>query len=134
MLSKAFLRSMKHACTLPLLIFYIYMSCSITNAWVVQEWCRLKPAWFGDMISLSVVNFSNLVYINLSRTFVQMLVNEIGLYCIGFLGSSLSLGMRKIFAFHIPFGTVCLFHISVTSFTVISNVTFPPYFNSSAVS
>ena len=86
------------------------------------------------MISLSVVNFSNLVYINLSRTFVQMLVNEIGLYCIGFLGSSLSLGMRKIFAFHIPFGTVCLFHISVTSFTVISNVTFPPYFNSSAVS
>ena len=62
-----------------------------------------------------------------------MFVNEIGLCCVGFLGSCLSLGMRKMLACHIPFGTVCLLHINVRSFAVMSNVVFPPYLSSSAV-
>ena len=133
MLSKAFLRSMKHACTFPLFFFCICMSCSITNAWVEHEWYFLNPAWFGDRMLLSFVCFSSFWYSSLSTTFVHTFVSEIGLCCIGFLASYLSFGMRKIFAAHIPIGTSCFLHIRETRFTVISSATFPPYFSISAV-
>ena len=133
MLSNAFLRSMKHACTFPLACFYIYISCSMTKDWVAHEWCFLKPAWFGDSISFSFVCFSNLSYSSLSITFVHTFVSDIGLCCIGFFVSFLSFGIRKISAWHMLSGILCCYHISCVSFVVMANATCPPYFKSSAV-
>ena len=133
MLSNAFRRSMNHACTRPRRSFCSCMSCSMTKAWVTHEWYFLKPAWFGDMMSLSSVCFRSLAYINLSITLDHMFVRDIGLCCVGFALSCLSLGIRNMLAYHSPFGTVCWRHISCTSVTVISHAGFPPYFSSSAV-
>lgn len=72
-------------------------------------------------------------YSSLSMTFVHMFVSEIGRCCIGFFTSLRSLGMRKILALHISYGTICCSHMSCTSLTVISSPAIPPCFSSSAV-
>ena len=103
------------------------------KVWVANEWCFLKPAWFGDSISFSFVCFSNLSYSSLSITFVYTFVSDIGLCCIGFFVSFLSFGIRKISAWHMLSGKLYCYHTSCVSFVVMSNDTCPPYFRSSAV-
>ena len=133
MLSNALRRSMNHAYTFPLFSFCICMSCSMTKACVVQEWCFRKPAWFGDIIFFSSVWARSFSYISLSMTLVHTFVSDIGLCYMGFFMSYLSLGMRNMFACHICFGMFCCRHMSCINLTVISHATGPPCFRSSAV-
>ena len=97
-LSKAFRRSMKHACTFFPSSFCSCTSYSITNAQVVQEWYFRNPAQFGEMMLFVSVCSKSFSQISLSITFVQMLVSDIGLCCTGSSGFVGSLGMRNTFA------------------------------------
>ena len=120
MLSNTFLRSMKDACTFPLVSFCIYISCSMTKDWVTHEWCFLKPAWFGESISFSFVCFSNLSYKRLLTTFVHTLESEIGLCCIGFLYLSCLLVLGRY-----QFATYFLVYFVVIILVVSASLSWP---------
>ena len=62
-----------------------------------------------------------------------MLVSEIGLCCVGFFASFLSLGIRKMFAWQSSLGISYFSHIRCTNVCVIRHAIVPPYLSSSAV-